>query len=141
MLRFELERALIEGDLAVDDLPARWNAAMDDYLGITPESDAEGVLQDVHWPMGAFGYFPTYTLGTLMSVQLLRQAEADLGDLDAAFAEGRFTPLLEWLRENIHRHGRKADAPTLLERVTGETLQAGPWLDYARRKFGAIYDL
>jgi len=141
MLRFEIERALIEDRLAVDDLPERWNAAMDDYLGVTPSSDADGVLQDVHWPMGAFGYFPTYTLGTLMSVQLFRQAQADLGDLDEQIAQGRFTPLLKWLREHIHRHGRKLQAADLLERVTGETLSAEPWMNYAREKFGALYDI
>ncbi|PSQ81421.1 MAG: carboxypeptidase [Bacteroidetes bacterium QS_8_68_15] len=141
MLRFEIERALIEGRLAVKDLPERWNAAMDDYLGVVPDSDANGVLQDVHWPMGAFGYFPTYTLGTLMSVPLFRQARADLGDLDAQLARGAFTPLREWLREHIHRHGRKLQAADLLERVTGETLSAGPWLNYAHEKFSAIYGL
>ena len=91
--------------------------------------------------MGAFGYFPTYTLGTLMSVQLFRQARADLGDLDAQLARGAFTPLREWLREHIHRHGRKLQAADLLERVTGETLSAEPWMNYAREKFGALYDI
>ena len=141
MLRFEIERALIEGDLAVADLPERWNAAMDEYLGVVPETDANGVLQDVHWAMGAFGYFPTYTLGTLTSVPLFRQAEADLDNLDRQIAEGEFAPLLAWLREHIHQHGRKLQAPDLLERVTGHALSAEPWLDYVRSKFGAIYGL
>lgn len=141
MLRFEIERALIEDRLSVQDLPERWNAAMDDYLGVTPETDADGVLQDVHWPMGAFGYFPTYALGTLMSVQFFRQADADLGGLSGTIEQGNFAPLLSWLRENLHCHGRKMQAQSLLKRVTGEELSADPWLDYAREKFGAIYDL
>jgi carboxypeptidase Taq len=141
MLRFEIERALIEGRLAVEDLPRRWNAAMDDALDVVPESDANGVLQDVHWAMGAFGYFPTYTLGTLMSVPLFRQADADLGGLDEQIAQGEFGPLLSWLRMHIHRHGRKLQAADLLARVTGEPLSAQPWVDYVRKKFGAIYGL
>lgn len=139
MLRFELERALLEGDLAVADLPERWNAAMDEYLGVHPESDADGVLQDVHWALGAIGYFPTYALGTLMSVQLFNQAAAALGDLEARIASGQFDALLEWLRTNIHRHGRTLEAETLLKRVTGQPLQAEPWLRYVREKFGALY--
>ena len=139
MLRFELERALLTGDLAVDDLPARWNAAMEDYLGLRPGRDAEGVLQDVHWAMGAFGYFPTYALGNLMSVQLFEQAARDLGDLDAQLSAGRFEALLGWLRTNVHQHGRKLRAADLLERVTGASLQAAHWLGYIREKYGALY--
>ncbi len=139
MLRFELERALIEGRLTVGDLPEAWNAKMEDYLGLTPATDAEGVLQDVHWSIDAFGYFPTYALGNLMSVQLFQQAEADLPDLSAQMASGAFGPLLEWLRENVHRHGRTVEAGDLLERVTGARLDARPWLAYVREKFGALY--
>ena len=139
MLRFELERALLEGDLAVNDLPARWNAAMEDYLGLRPGQDAEGVLQDVHWAMGAIGYFPTYALGNLMSVQLFEQAARDLGDLNAQLSAGRFEALLGWLRTNVHQHGRTLKAPDLLERVTGAPLQAAPWLGYIREKYGALY--
>ena len=141
MLRFELERGLIEGTVGVDELPARWNAAMDDYLGVVPDTDANGVLQDVHWSMASFGYFPTYTLGTLTAAQLMETIEADIPDLDAHLAEGTFGPLLDWLRTHVHRHGRKLTAPQLLERVTGEALSAAPWLRYARDKFGALYDL
>lgn len=139
MLRFELERALIEGTLAVDSLPERWNALMDEYLGVRPSSDADGVLQDVHWAMGAFGYFPTYALGNLMSAQLFRQASDDLGDLDEQLARGAFGPLREWLRTHVHRFGRVLEAPELLRRATDETLQADDWLAYVRTKFGAVY--
>jgi carboxypeptidase Taq len=141
MLRFELERGLIDGTVAVDELPARWNAAMDDYLGVVPDTDADGVLQDVHWSMGSFGYFPTYTLGTLTAAQLMDTAREEIPDLDARLAEGTFDPLLDWLRAHVHRHGRKCTAPQLLERVTGRALSATPWLQYARDKFGALYDL
>ena len=141
MLRFELERGLIDGTVAVDELPARWNAAMDDYLGVVPDTDANGVLQDVHWSMGSFGYFPTYTLGTLTAAQLMDTVREEIPDLDARLAEGDFDPLLDWLRAHVHRHGRKCTAPQLLERITGRALSATPWLQYARDKFGALYDL
>ena len=141
MLRFELERGLIDGTVAVDELPARWNAAMDDYLGVVPDTDADGVLQDVHWSMGSFGYFPTYTLGTLTAAQLMDTVREEIPDLDARLAEGDFDPLLDWLRAHVHRHGRKCTAPQLLERITGRALSATPWLQYARDKFGALYDL
>ena len=141
MLRFELERDLIDGTLSVNDLPARWNAAMDEYLGVVPDSDANGVLQDVHWSMASFGYFPTYTLGTLTAAQMVRAMEEDIPTLRAHVADGHFGPLLDWLRQHVHRHGRKLEAPDLLKRATGEALTAGPWLRYAKNKFGALYGL
>ena len=141
MLRFELERGLIDGSVAVNDLPRLWNEAMDEYLGVVPDTDAKGVLQDVHWSQGAFGYFPTYTLGTLMAAQLMEAIRADLPDLNEHMTQGRFAPVLDWLREHVHRHGRKLTAPRLLDRTTGTGLSSAPWLRYARDKFGALYDL
>ncbi len=141
MLRFELERGLIDGTVAVGELPARWNEAMDDFLGVVPDTDADGVLQDVHWSMGSFGYFPTYTLGTLTAAQLMAAIREEISDLDARLADGDFDPLLDWLRTHVHQHGRKHTAPQLLERVTGRALSATPWLQYARDKFGALYGL
>ena len=141
MLRFELERGLVRGDVAVEDLPGLWRETMDDYLGVVPETDADGVLQDVHWSLGAIGYFPTYALGTLMSAQLWDAMRADVPDADAHIAEGRFASILEWLHTHIHRHGRKLEAPDLLERTTGQPLTAEPWLRYVRRKFGPLYNL
>ena len=135
MLRFELERGLIAGDISVGDLPAAWCRKMDTYLGVTPQTDAEGVLQDVHWSLGAFGYFPTYALGNLMAAQLYDQLRADLPNLDADLAQGEFDALLEWLRTHIHQHGRCIDAPDLLAQVTGEPLRATPWLRYVRTKY------
>ena len=139
MLRFELERALVQEDLAVQDLPAAWNDRMDDYLGITPDTDANGVLQDVHWSFGAIGYFPTYALGTLMSAQIANAMRQDLPDLDAQIAAGEFAPVLDWLRTHIHRYGRRLNAPDLLEQATGQSLQADAWLGAMRTKYGAIY--
>ena len=98
MLRFELETAMVSGDLAVQDLPEAWNAKTEDYLGLRPETDADGVLQDVHWSLGALGYFPTYTLGNLMSVQLFEKARADVEGLDKQIERGSFSGLLDWLR-------------------------------------------
>jgi len=139
MLRFELEQAMVEGRVSVADLPELWNEKMEEYLGLRPETDADGVLQDIHWSLGALGYFPTYTLGNLMSAQLFDQAKKDLPGLDAQIAAGQFAALLGWLRTNIHHYGRKLEALEILERVTGEGLNAGPWLDYIRQKYGEIY--
>ncbi len=141
MLRFKLERGLIAGTVDVNDLPTLWNEAMDDYLGVTPDTDANGVLQDVHWSMGSFGYFPTYTLGTLTAAQLTEALRDDVPDFDNQVATGQFDDVLDWLRTHVHRHGRKLDAPDLLKRATGEDLSAEPWLRYARDKFGGLYNL
>ena len=141
MLRFELERGLIDGSVSVNELPERWNAAMDEYLGVVPETDAKGVLQDVHWSQGAFGYFPTYTLGTLTAAQLIETIQDDLSELTKQVADGRFGPLLDRLRTHIHQHGRILEAPDLLDRATGASLSTAPWLRYVREKFGALYDL
>ena len=141
LLRFETERALVAGDLDPADLPEAWNEGMRELLGVAPPSDADGCLQDIHWALGAFGYFPTYTLGTLMSVQLWDAAARDLGDLDADVRAGRFEALLGWLRERVHRWGRALPAGEVLHRATGADLDARPWLDYARRKYTDLYRL
>ena len=139
LLRFELERAMLAGDLAVADLPTAWADGMRGLLGVTPPSDADGCLQDIHWSLGAVGYFPTYTLGTLMSVQLWTAADADLGGLDAQIAAGDFAPLLGWLREHVHRWGRAKTADEILRDATGTGLDAAPWLAYAEAKVAAFY--
>lgn len=141
MLRYELELALIEERITVEDLPEAWNAAMEEYLGIRPESDAQGVLQDIHWALGAFGYFPTYALGNLMAAQLYARAQEVIPDLDDAVACGDFAPLLRWLRAHVHVHGRKMTAEEILVRTTGTGLSAGPWLRYVEDKFGALYGI
>lgn len=139
LLRFELEQAMLTGDLAVDDLPGAWSERMQKYLGITPPNDAKGCLQDIHWSGGSIGYFPTYTLGNLYASQFFEQAGKDLGALDAQFAKGEFGPLLGWLREKIHRHGKRYSARELVKRATGSELSAKPLLDHLNRKASELY--
>ena len=139
IIRFEIERALCGGDLTVADLPAAWDDLYEKYLGIRADNAAQGVLQDIHWSMGMFGYFPTYTLGTLAAAQLFDCAKAELGDLEAAFERGEFQPLLSWLREKIHRHGGRYPAPELLERATGQPLSSEPLLAYLKESIEGAY--
>jgi carboxypeptidase Taq len=135
ILRFELEQELLAGSLAVHELPEAWNARMKDYLGIDVPDDAHGVLQDMHWSIGYFGYFPTYQLGNVVSVQIWEQARAELGDLEEQFSRGEFAPLREWLRKHIYRHGSRYPPRDLLRRVTGSDLDPEPYLEYLRTKF------
>ena len=139
MLRFELENAMLDGEIAIKDLPDAWNAKMEDYLGITPPNHAEGVLQDIHWSMGALGYFPTYALGNLMSCQLYRAAGESISDLEGQIANGQFSDLLGWMRENVHQHGKKYAPQELLKRATGQTLGADDFVGYIREKYSGIY--
>ena len=125
----------------MEDLPEVWNAKMKDYLGIVPSSDAEGVLQDVHWSLGAFGYFPTYTLGNLYAAMLFQQVNSDLPNLEKNMAEGNFIPLKSWLNDRVHRWGRQYPAAQLIERVTGTTLTPAPFIAALKKKFGALYQL
>lgn len=141
LIRFELERALLDGELSPADAPGAWNEKYRRYLGIEPPSDADGVLQDVHWSAGLIGYFPTYALGNLYAAQFFAKAAADLGNLDAQFRRGEFTPLKDWLRENIHSQGRRYSASRLVERVTGRSLSHAPLIDYLQGKLGPLYGL
>ena len=141
MLRFEIEQDLIEGRTRVEDLPETWNEKMKSYLGIVPERDAEGVLQDVHWSMGAFGYFPTYTLGNLYSVQFCEQARREIPDFDAHIEAGHLVVLKQWLNQAIHRWGRTFTADQLAQRVTGRPLSSEPFLAYLETKYGELYKL
>ena len=141
MLRFELELALLGGELRVVDLPEAWRERTRSYLGLEPPDDAHGVLQDVHWSWGYFGNFPTYALGNLVASQLWEKLERDIPDLDQQMARGRLDGLLAWLRQNIHRHGNKLFTTELLQRITGAGLSAGPYLRYLNGKFGQIYGL
>jgi carboxypeptidase Taq len=134
VLRFELEAALTEGSLTVDELPDAWNEGMERLLGVTVPGPADGVLQDVHWGAGLFGYFPTYTIGNLMAAQLWERLRADVPDVEERIAGGDFAPIREWLREHVHRHGRKFPPRDLLRRVTGSELSAEPFLRYLREK-------
>jgi carboxypeptidase Taq len=141
ILRFELEQDLVEGRLAVGDLPEAWNARFKEYFGLDVPDDAQGVLQDVHWPAGLIGYFPTYSLGNLIAGQLWERAHADIATLDEQLARGELGALREWLREHVHRHGSKFSTPELLERVVGGPIAVGPFVSYLKRKLGDVYGL
>jgi carboxypeptidase Taq len=134
ILRFELEQELIDERLSLVDLPAAWNARMDEYLGIDVPDDARGVLQDMHWAAGGLGYFPTYALGNVISVQIWERAKEDLGDLDERFERGEFVELREWLREHLYVLGRKFTPQETIERVTGSRIDAKPYVRYLREK-------
>ncbi|MEE9128157.1 MAG: carboxypeptidase M32, partial [Planctomycetota bacterium] len=141
LVRFELELALIRGDLDVPDLPAAWNDKYRDYLGVQVPDDARGCLQDVHWSCGLFGYFPTYTLGNLFSAQLFEAAREQLLDLDAQLEAGRFEDLRAWLNDNVHRHGSRYPATDLLQRATGKRLDTEPLLQHLSGKLRPLYGL
>uniref|UniRef100_I2Q0R1 Metal-dependent carboxypeptidase n=1 Tax=Desulfovibrio sp. U5L TaxID=596152 RepID=I2Q0R1_9BACT len=139
VLRFELELALLRGDLAVADLPGAWNEKSRAILGLTPPNDATGCLQDVHWSMGAFGYFPTYSLGNIYAACLFEAAEKAVPDLAGRMVAGDFAPLREWLGPNIHAKGRLLRPRDLIAAATGETPTAGPLLRHLKAKAAAIY--
>ncbi len=141
MLRFEIEQALVEGKTQPEDLPAIWSQKMKEYLGIVPPSDTEGVLQDVHWSFGAFGYFPTYTLGNLYSVQFFEQAKQEMPHLEDEIAAGQLLSVRRWLEQKIHRWGRMFTPAHLAERVTGSTLRPEPFLRYVEEKYRELYQL
>jgi carboxypeptidase Taq len=134
LVRVELERELLAGTLAFRDLPSAWNDRVERYLGVRAEGD-EGVLEDPHWADGLIGYYPTYTLGVVVAVQLWERACKDLPGLPAGIERGEFGELRGWLREHVHRHGRKFTLPELLARVTGEQIDPGPYLRYLQQKF------
>jgi carboxypeptidase Taq len=141
LVRFELEQALLAGELKAADLPAAWNDAYRCYLGITPRNDAEGCLQDGHWSSGLIGYFPTYTLGNIFGAQLFARAMADLGDLNEQFAQGEFAGLLGWLRDRVYRQGHRYPAVRLIEQVTGRPPDHRPLVQALKQKYGELYDL
>jgi carboxypeptidase Taq len=141
LLRFELEVALLEGELPISDLPTAWDAKMEEYLGVTPENHAKGVLQDVHWAAGLVGYFPTYTIGNVLSAQFFEQATKAHPRILEMMGRGEFGTLLGWLRENVYRHGRRYDPDELVERATGRPLDTTPYLRYLKSKFGELYGL
>jgi carboxypeptidase Taq len=136
VLRFELEQALISGDLAPRDLPAAWRDGMRELLGIDVPSDRVGALQDVHWSFGAFGYFPTYALGTILAAQIWERVRGDLPEIEAQMEAGDLAPLRAWLAEKIHRHGKRLEPKELIRLATGGDLDAGPYLAFARERAG-----
>jgi carboxypeptidase Taq len=139
ILRYDIETALLSGMIKTKDAPALWNELAEKYIGIRPDTFSDGILQDIHWAMGYIGYFPTYALGNLMSAQFYAQASSDMPALAGNLESGDFAPLLGWLREHVHRHGRKYTSPQLLRRATGAELSHGPFVNYLRDKYSQIY--
>ncbi|MFH1746555.1 MAG: carboxypeptidase M32 [Planctomycetota bacterium] len=141
MLRFNLERRMVAGQLAVKDIPEAWNSGMRELLGVTPPNDAAGCLQDIHWSMGVFGYFPTYQLGNLYAAQFFQAARRAIPELEEQIARGEFMPLRDWLHENIHRHGQRYRATELVEVVSGVPLSHRPFVDTLGAKLKPLYGL
>ncbi len=141
MLRFDLERAMVRGELSTADLPAAWNDRVRSDLGLDVPDDRRGCLQDIHWAMGSFGYFPTYTLGNLYAAQFWNALEVEVPGLEERMARGEFGVILDWLRERIHRHGRRYTAAELCRRVAGEALGHEALIGHLRRKLGDVYRL
>ena len=141
VMRFELELELFEGRLELADLPEAWNARMAEYLGVEVPDDARGVLQDVHWAAGAFGYFPTYSLGNVIAAQIWDAARAALPDLDGQIASGELVPLRDWLRERLYRHGAKFMPKEMIERLVGGPIDVGPYLRQLRERAAEIYGI
>jgi len=141
ILRYQLEKQMIEGDLKIQDLEEAWNTRMKEYLEVTPSNPAEGVLQDVHWSQGAFGYFPTYLLGNLYGAQIFHQVRKEFPDLEGTIAEGNLIPLREWLGKQIHGKGKTVSAEELIEKISGKPLSSDYFLDYLKNKFTPLYGL
>ena len=141
MLRVEIEIALLTGEVSTHDAPEYWNAKMKEYLGVAPDTDASGILQDMHWSIGLFGYFATYTLGNLISVQLWETYKHDDPLWMERIQQGEFGPLREWLRGSVHQHGRSYQPRDLVMRVTGQSVSTVPYLDYLQTKYGELYGL
>ncbi|MEF8802034.1 MAG: carboxypeptidase M32 [Halolamina sp.] len=140
ILRTEIERELMSGDLDVADVPQEWNAKMDEYLGVVPETDTEGCLQDIHWSKNLPGFI-SYTVGSVIAAQLWNALESDIPDVDQRIADGEFDAVHSWLEEQVHQHGQRYTTSDLVERATGEPITADPFLDYVESKFTALYDL
>ena len=141
MIRYEIEKLLISGDLEVDDLPDKWDDMYEEYLGIRPTDSSSGVLQDIHWSMGAIGYFPTYTLGNLYSAQLLSAAREDLPEHDAQIRGGDFSPLLDWMRKNVHKRGSILKPAELIEEATGSPPSPEAFVEYLDNKVRLLYSI
>ncbi len=141
MVRFEIETSLFEGKVKVNQLPELWNTLMKEYLGVTPTNDTTGVLQDIHWSWGMFGYFPTYTLGNLISIQLWEKLIQDLPDTYDKIMKGDFSEILKWLRMNVHQFGAKYQPQDLIKKITGSQLDPKPYINYLNQKYRDIYGL
>jgi carboxypeptidase Taq len=141
MIRYEIEKSLINKEIKVADLPAIWKEKMKEYLGIEPKNDKEGVLQDVHWSGGSFGYFPSYTLGNIYSAQIYNAIRKQFSNFDELIKNGELTKIKDWLSENIHKHGKLLTPAEILKSVTGEEINSGYLIDYLESKYKEIYKL
>ncbi|OIJ12821.1 carboxypeptidase M32 [Anaerobacillus arseniciselenatis] len=141
ILRYEIEKALIKGEIEVKDLPQIWNDKMEEYLGIRPSHDGEGVLQDVHWSGGALGYFPSYALGYIYASQIKNKMNEDIPNYDELMEEGNFTPIKEWLIEHVHQHGKMKKPLEIIEDITGEGLNPKYLIEYLEKKYKSVYEL
>jgi carboxypeptidase Taq len=141
IIRYEMEQALLARSISVSEAPAAWNEKMEEYLGIRPPSDTLGVLQDTHWASGLIGYFPTYAIGNVLSVQFFNAARRAQPEIDAQMDRGEFRTLLGWLQTNVYRNGRRFEPNDLVRAATGEPMSTEPYLDYLRQKFGVLYGL
>ncbi|MEC8352999.1 MAG: carboxypeptidase M32 [Candidatus Thermoplasmatota archaeon] len=141
MLRYELEKKIFNDNLSVDEIPETWNQMFAEWFGIEVTEDRLGCLQDIHWSMAAFGYFPTYTLGNLYAAQLLDAMGEELGDIDAIVESGEWQPMLDWLRANIHQQGSKFTPSELIQKATGEPPTPNPFINYVEKKYGELYNL
>jgi carboxypeptidase Taq len=141
LIRFEIEKALIEGSLEVKDLPGVWNQKYKDYLGVEVPDDSKGVLQDIHWSHGSFGYFPTYSLGSFYAAQFYAVAKKEIPQLEKEIGNGNLKPLLEWLRQKVHQYGKFYTAEELCVLITGEKLNFSFFMKYAKEKYNELYNL
>ncbi len=141
MLRLELEIGMVEGSIAIKDLPEIWNTKMREYLGVTPPNDAKGVLQDIHWSGGSIGYFSTYALGNIVSAQLWERINKDIKDLDDQIRKGKFDALRNWLKEKVHTFGHKYDPQDLVQKITGSKIDSSAYVRYLKNKYSGIYKL
>jgi carboxypeptidase Taq len=141
LIRFEIEKELIEGKLEVEELPAYWNSRYKEYLGLDVPNDTVGVLQDIHWSHGSFGYFPTYSLGSFYAAQFYEKASEEIPGLEQEISEGNCSSLLEWLREKVHQHGKFYTAEELCVSITGKKLDFTHFMNYAEKKYGKLYNL
>jgi carboxypeptidase Taq len=141
ILRFELELDLLEGKVTVADLPKVWNERFEQMFGVRPPSDSEGVLQDIHWSMGAFGYFPTYTLGNLISAQLWESVLEEFPQLPQQIAQGDYAELLSWLRKHVHEQGSRVPTKELVKNITGKEISSAAFVRQMKRKYGELYGL
>jgi len=140
-LRFDMEKALFSGEIEVDDLENLWKQKMKQMLGVEPESVSEGYMQDVHWSLGLFGYFPTYSLGNIISAQLFKKMSSDLGNMNSLIEEGAFEKIKEWLQKNIYSYGRELSPTELVEKATGEAPNAAFFKEYLEKKYSELYKL